>query len=85
MASTRAAELSQLFRAELMGQLPLHENAERTRLAFGRWRGDGENFSGGEGWGFSISHLGTADVWTRCGQRVKGIIGNRRKVGDREK
>jgi hypothetical protein len=85
LVSTRAAELSQLFRAELMGQLLLHENAERTRLAFERWRRDGEKSSGGGGWEFRISHEGRSDVWTRCGQRVNGIIRNKRKVGDREK
>jgi hypothetical protein len=85
LASSRAAELTELFHDELMGRLPLHENVARTRLVFSRWG----SVSGGSGhvpvnaeerdaelrreqggWGFQVSHFGRPNLWHRLGDGV---------------
>lgn len=65
LASTRAANLADVFHDELMGRLPLHENAQTARLKFGPWGSElvGEEegrrrSNAGEragGWGFQYS------------------------------
>jgi hypothetical protein len=44
LAATIDEDLAELFFAEMMGRLPLHENVQRARLRFGEMVGGGLGF-----------------------------------------